>query len=284
MDIGRRICQMLVLGPVALGPAAMASAPSPLASPPPGVVGKSLGDVIVSDKGAKAHETDAGQAALHSASAMKKQAHSLVGEEREAGLLRAAAAYGAVADAEKFGVLDRVEGAFRAGEILRARGLVEEAQGKFSQAVALGEPVDEPHVRMFAARALLEEAHQRRREGEVEDALESYAAVRSRFGDCDRPGTHAVSWTGKLLLKEGRLDEARLTLLDFEPFLPDYPLDAVRNVDALVDALVAQGEADKAYEAVASLEDAVSGGGETMTQAVKASLDALRDKVGQSGY
>lgn len=276
---------MLFLVPVLLGPAVMASGPSPVAAP-----GGLLGDVVTSkaatasEPGELVLETEAGQEALRSASGTKKKAYALEGEEREAVLLEAAAAFGAVADAEEFGVLDRVEGAFRAGEILRARGKAGEAAARFALTVELGEPVVEPAVREFAARALLEEGHQLRREGEADRALGVYEAVRGRFSECARPCTHAITWSGKILLKEGRIEEARSTLLIFEPFIPEYPLGAVRNVDALVDALVAQGQAERAYEAVASLEDSISKKGVTMTETTTRALEALRDKVSQSGY
>lgn len=124
---------MLFLVPVLLGPAVMASGPSPVAAP-----GGLLGDVVTSkaatasEPGELVLETEAGQEALRSASGTKKKAYALEGEEREAVLLEAAAAFGAVADAEEFGVLDRVEGAFRAGEILRARGKAGEAAARFA--------------------------------------------------------------------------------------------------------------------------------------------------------
>jgi len=276
---------MLVLVPIGLGPIAMASGlSSPAALQAPGLTGRSLGDVIAAENDEPVLESDAGQAALHSAGALKKHSYALEGEEREAGLLRAAAAYGVVADSEAFGTLDRVEGAFRAGEIYRARGKVQEARTRFAQAVLLGETVAVPSVREFAARALLEEAHQLRREGELGRALEVYKAVRSRFEDCHRPCTHAVTWAGKILLKEGRVNEARRTFLDFEPFLPDYPLEAVRNVNQLVDVLVAQGEAEQAHEAVALLESSITSGGESVTQAVAPALETLRDKMRELGY
>ncbi len=262
---------------------------------PASAVGRSPGDVppdvgAVVDEGAGATpvETERGREALGAASRMKREAYALEGEAREQALLAAASAYGAVADQGDHGVLDRVEGAFRAGEILRARGLGEEAGRRFAQAVGLGEPAADPDVREFAARALLERAHRIRREGEATEALAAYGEVRGRFADRARPCSHAVTWSGKLLLAEGRVDEARDVLLDLEPFLPGRELEAVRNVDRLVEALLEAGRTEEAHEAVARVGDRMAAAaaeeGETMTAALEASLGALRDKVGHSGY
>ena len=233
-------------------------------------------------------ETEQGRAALAAASRAKKAAYALEGEAREQALLEAAAAYGAVADDEAGGALDRCEGAFRAGEILRARGLLDEAAERFSLAVTVGGPSEAPEVREFAGRALLEQAHRSRRDGALEDALSTYGAVRARFGDRSRPCAHAVTWSGKLLLAEGRVAEAREVLLDLEPFFPDRAQEAVRNVDRLVDGLLGAGEVDQAHEAVARLEARITAGsaddGETVTAGLEVALGALRDKLGRTGY
>ncbi|MDG2148691.1 MAG: tetratricopeptide repeat protein [Planctomycetota bacterium] len=229
-------------------------------------------------------ELEAGQKALHAAAALKKRAYDFDGEERESGLVRAAAAYGVVADSGHYGVLERVEGAFRAGEIYRARERLDEARQRFEQAVRLGEVVVEPAVRGYAARALLELAHQLRREGRLDEALDEYGAVRNRFGDCPRPSTHALTWSGKIQLKQGRVEEARASFLDFEPFVPDYQMQAVRNIDDLTAALVLEGEVEQAHEVVALLEAALSSTGGRLEDSVASALQSLRDKMKEFGY
>ncbi len=229
-------------------------------------------------------ETEAGAEAVRAAAALKKQAYSLVDEAREQGLLAAARAYGQVADTAQFGRLERVESAFRSGEILRARGLPAEANSRFAQSLSLGEGSDHLSVRVFASRALLEQAHQARRVGQIDQALELYDAVRIRFSDCVRACTHAISWSGKTLLRHDRVVEAQGLLLDFEAFLPDYALDAVRNAELLADTFLELGQPDQAIAAVSRLEAVFERNGESMTDAVEGALGALRDKLRESGY
>jgi tetratricopeptide (TPR) repeat protein len=276
MDVGRWMAWMLVLVSLCWGPVAAASVLLPC-RPAEDVMETGNHEVIVL-------ESEAGEAALHAAAALKKHAYGFDGEERESGLLRAAAAYGAVADAANYGALERVEGAFRAGEIYRARERPDEARLRFEQAVELGEAIAEQRVRRFAARALLEVAHQLRREGRLDEALNVYGAVRNRFGDCPRACTHAVTRSGKIHLKEGRVKEARASFLDFEPFVPDYPMQAVRNVDELAVALVLKGEVEQAHEVVALLENALSSTGASMEVPVASALQGLRDKMTELGY
>jgi hypothetical protein len=237
--------------------------------------------------GAPAVSTEAGRAALAAASAIKRGAYATSGEAREALLLDAARAYEQVANETSFGQGDRVEGAFRAGEILRSRGFVEDAVARFREASRMGSDHEHPAVRSFGARGLLELAHVVRRENDLDAALEAYTDVRQRFEKQRRQVAHACTWTIKLLVKAGRLDEAGAVALGLGPFLPDYSLEAVRNVDLIAVALMDAGRTDSAHSAVAHLEAGVRADladGETVTPQVEGALEALRAKMAASGY
>ena len=236
---------------------------------------------------ASAVSTEAGRAALAAASAIKRDAYATAGEAREALLPDAARAYEQVSLEKSFGQGDRVEGAFRAGEILRSRGFVEDAVARFREASRMGLDHADPTVRSFAARGLLELAHVVRREDDMDAALKAYADVRQRFDKQRRQVAHACTWTIKLLVKAGRLDEAGAVALDLGPFLPDYSLEAVRNVDLLAGALMEEGRTDSAHSAVARLEAGLRADladGETVTPQLEGALEALRAKMAVSGY
>jgi len=236
-------------------------------------------------------ETEAGRAALKQASAEKKAAYQLEGAAREDALIAAAASYGVVADTQTHGLLDRAEAAFRAGEILRARGRMDDAMSRFDQATELGETHGDERVggeaeelRVFAARGLLEAGHLARRTSEVDDALETYAGLEGRFPDCIRQCVQARTWSVKLLVKEERWDDARKRALELDVFLPEHGLEAIQTVRTLVEALQKAERADSASEVVAALQGRLTNHGEIMTEPVASAFGALRDMVGASGY
>jgi len=231
-------------------------------------------------------ETEAGQAALEAAGDAKRAAYALAGTEREERLLVVAETYGSVADDAAFGLRERVEACFRAGEILRAREQLEQAARRFEQADRFGRASTDDLVRSFGSRGLLELGHAQRRAGAMAAALERYAEVQTSYPEQLRSRTHAISWSGKLLIKEGRLDEARDLLMQVAPFLPDHALEAVKNVDGLVDALQEAGRAEEGVELVLRLERDLNAGSSPGAPApeVGSALAALRDKVGASGY
>ena len=85
----------------------------------------------------------------------------------------------------------------------------------------------------------------------------------------------------------GLVDEARSRALALEVYLPEYPLEAIRNVDLVAGALMAKERPEQALSALSLLEAALASErevGETMTDAERGALEALRAKMPPSGY
>ena len=230
-------------------------------------------------------DEDPARAALAEASAAKRAAQKLDDEAREPALLEVAARYDAIAGNGEFDPASRAEAAFRAGEILRARGRLAEAEPRFAKAVELG--ADAPKGREFAARGMLEQAHLKRRAHDETAALELYAQVRERFSDQRRTAATALTWRGKLLLAAGRTDEAAQALQGFATEYPEYPKDAVRNADLLAVELFESGDEAGAKAAVdrvrAALAPVVDAGGK-QGESVAGALKAMRVTEMLGGY
>lgn len=228
----------------------------------------------------------AGRAALAAASASKQAAYKLSGDAKESALLEAAQHYGAVADEASHGVHERAEGAFRAGELLRARGQVEQAVERFVQAMTLGRGAESGRAREFAARGLLEQAHVLRRDDRSDEAVALYRRVAADFPDQDHVAAQGTSWACKLLLRLDRVDEAGVLAQGFAASHPSEPVEAVRTVDEWAAVLVQDGRLDEARAAVerlrAELEPVTSGDDEKMAQRVADALAALRVTVSLS--
>lgn len=232
-------------------------------------------------------DVEAGEAALKAASRAKSAAYKVEGEARTAALLDVAREYGAVADTVRFGVDARAEAAFRAGELLRARSRPEEALARFGQATSLGEAAEAGSpARSFAARGLVEQAHALRRSDEIEAALGLYAQLDRRFPEQLKSRVHARSWTVKLLVRAGRLEEALPHVNEFATQHPDRPVEAVKAATELAEALVEAGRADEASALATAVENQVVPGdsGEPVAERLTSALDALRVTVSQSGY
>jgi tetratricopeptide (TPR) repeat protein len=230
-------------------------------------------------------DEDPARAALAEASAAKRAAQKLDDEAREPALLEVAARYDAIAGNGDFDPAARAEAAFRAGEILRARGRLAEAEPRFAKAVELG--ADAPKGREYAARGLLEQgapqAPRPRRAGRARALRAGASALR-------RPAAHgatAMTWQGKLLLAAGRTDEAAQALQGFATEYPEFPKDAVRNADLLAVELFESGDEAGAKAAVdrvrAALAPIVEAGGK-QGEAVAAALKAMRVTEMLGGY
>ena len=230
-------------------------------------------------------DEDPARAALAEASAAKRAAQKLEDPAKDSALLEVAGRYDTIADNADFDAASRAEAAFRAGEILRTRGRLEESALRFSKAAELG--VDVPKGREFAARGLLEQAHLRRRAHDDAAALELYGQVRARFADQRRTAAHAMTWSGKLLLAAGRVEEASPLLQGFAAEYPEYPKDAVRNADLLAVELFEAGDEARAKAVVDQLRKAlapvVDGGGK-QAEAVAEALKDMRATELLGGY
>jgi hypothetical protein len=247
----------------------------------PVVLGAVLGGAVP-----RAHaDEDPGKAALASASAAKRAAQKLEGEERGTALRAVTTQYDAVSADEAFDRAVRSEAAFRSGEILRTLKEAEAADARFLRATELGAEVEEG--RAFAARGLLERAHLRRRAGEVDAALTLYGEVRERFAVERRSAAHAMSWAGKVLLGADRLAEARPVLVGFGEAYPEYPKEAVRNADLVAVELMEAGDEAGARQIVAELRAQMAPvleAGDKTAASVQTALDAMKVTEMFGGY
>ncbi len=225
-------------------------------------------------------ESEAGQVALDAASAARKAAYREAGEARAAGLLVAAQLFGAVADDASLGPAQRAEGAFRAGEILRAQDRGEDARQRFQLAASL---TDDPDAQSFPARALLELAHLARRAGDDAEALALYGRIGRDFATERRTAAHALTWTGKLLLKEDgwteNTERGVEALLRFGSTYLEYAGEAVRNADIAAVRCAQEGDRKRAALILASIrarcvEPLAKGG--RKAQKLQASLDRMK--------
>ncbi|MFT5288473.1 MAG: tetratricopeptide (TPR) repeat protein [Planctomycetota bacterium] len=136
------------------------------------------------------------------------------------------------------------EGAFRAGELLRADKDLDAARAEFKLARKLG--VGTP----FRARARLELGHLARRLGDLRQALDHYLALASDSGAAVRHRENGWLWAGRCWWQRGAHVEARrawngVAERALDPFL------ALRAHDELTLAWIEEGELK---EAAAQLE------------------------------
>ncbi|MHC5212363.1 MAG: hypothetical protein ACYTG2_16740 [Planctomycetota bacterium] len=230
-------------------------------------------------------EDDPARVALDAASAAKRVAQKLEGEERSAALREVSTRYDSISADDVFEAAARAEAAFRSGEILRALKEGEAADARFLRATELG--AESEDGRGFAARGLLERAHLRRRAGDVEAALTMYGQVREQFAGERRSAAHAMTWMGKVLLADERLAEARPVLLGFCEAFPEYPKEAVRNADLLAVELVETGDEAAARVVVAEMRARMAPlleAGDKQSAALQAALDAMKVTGMLGGY
>ncbi|RKY20452.1 MAG: hypothetical protein DRQ55_07660 [Planctomycetota bacterium] len=203
-------------------------------------------------------DIERGRAALTAAAAQRQAAYKLDGQAREAGLLAAAAAFGQVADDQGLSVDARVEAAFRAGELLRARGQGPQAAQRFGQAVHQGrdaKPVSaHASAATFGARAQLELGHARRRADQLEPALAAYAEVRAFFAGQAKQVGQAAGWRARLLVRDGQLAQAEAEAAVLAQLVSEDPLEAVRCADAVALALAEEGHEDAARRVLTLLD------------------------------
>jgi tetratricopeptide (TPR) repeat protein len=131
------------------------------------------------------------------------------------------------------------EAAFRAGELLRAGGGVEEALREFESARGLGAGTP------FRARAELEIGHLHRRGGRVREALDAYLVVRADASAARSYRDEAGLWAGKAWRELGHARDARRAWMGIARGAED-PLDRVRAYDLLALDLVDSGDLEGA--------------------------------------
>ena len=167
---------------------------------------------------------------------------SMAGREaRERALRREMAieAYRAVRKHHPRASSSGAEGAFRAGELLRAVGRTEEALEEFEKARELGSKTP------FRARASLEIGHVHRREGRRRVALDAYLRVASDPRAAHEHRDDAWLWAGCVWKDLGRLREARDAWRGVTRSGSD-PIDRILAFDYLALAWVDAGDLEAA--------------------------------------
>jgi len=223
--------------------------------------------------------------ALSEASASKREAQKLSGEEREQAMLAVTARYAAIAEDVSYAAAGRAEASFRAGELLRGAKQFEEAAVMFARATELGSSAAGGEE--FAARGLLESAHLKRRARDVAGALTLYGAVRERFPGEKRSAAHAVTWQGKLQLQSDQREQGMATLLGFRELFPEYPAEAVRNADLVALEQLEAGDDAGARQTVEQVQKAMEGivaEGGKRAESVGKALAAMRVTEQLAGY
>ena len=169
------------------------------------------------------------EAQLKAAYAVKKQSHGKEGEEKRQILLAAVAAYAEVGvrfPEDKEGC---ATAAFRIGEIQRSIGEAAAAEKAFQEVLVHGSPED------LVARALLELGHLKRREKELERAIDLYGQVARQCPGARKRGATALLWIAKCHRSLKSWNDARTTL---RTILEDY-IDEPRSVISAYDLIAA---------------------------------------------
>lgn len=165
------------------------------------------------------------------------------------------------------------EAAFRAGEIYRSLKMNVEAERSFQE--VLRHDVGG----VFAARALLEIGHLHRRAKAYDEALAAYRKVLKQCPEARSQCADAVTWIGKVLLRKKAYDEARRVLLEFADKFPEFPEDAIRNIDLAAASLLQEGkkaEAEALVEKWRAHFEALLGKDERLDRRITRALERMR--------
>jgi|GEM_PF-3276554 len=180
------------------------------------------------------------QIKLKAAWDLKRTSFKKPKEDKERILLEVAQAYQQIiAELPEF-TQECAQAAFRAGEIYRTVGRLKQAEATFLQALEL-----DPKG-TFAARSLNEVGHLYRRKKDYATALAYYQRVQGEYTAIRKEAAAAVTWTGKVYLRLKEYDRGRQVLLGFMEMFPEFPEQAVRNVDRVVLSLIEEGRSEDA--------------------------------------
>ena len=135
------------------------------------------------------------------------------------------------------------EAAFRAGELLRAAGRLDEALVELRIARELGQG------NPLAVRAELEVGHVHRRSGRFELALDAYCSVQAHPDAPQRFRDDAGLWEGRAWLELGRPEDARRSWERVARAAED-PVDRVRAFDLMALAWIESGDLEAAAGAL----------------------------------
>lgn len=212
--------------------------------------------------------------ALAAAAKLKREATGKKGEEKLEALLRAARGYERAARELAEEKPAFTEASFRAGEIWRTLRHEEDAARCFAAASA-----ESAAAPAFAAKAWLELGHQHRRQTRLDEALRCYEKVLSITPEQRRECVRALTWQGKVLVDQKNEKDGHAALLAVGQRYPEFPLDDIRNVDAVAVDWIKAGRAAEAKALVDDLIERRSepeDGEDEVEPAVRRALEKLK--------
>jgi tetratricopeptide (TPR) repeat protein len=227
----------VVLGVWVMGVAAGAARGAPITSPAP--LG---GPVVRQDDEPAAGERISGEEALKRAYAIRKRSFGKEGEDKRSILLEAVAAYRTILTRHADEPRTAAAAALRAGDLCRGLGRLEEAFDLYGKAVAI------PEAGESAARALLEIAHLLRRAERVEEAVQTYRDVGSRFPEEGNAVSQALLWVGKIEHERRNLDAARAAWTELVTRFDEPETRVVSAYDFLASSHIDEGNETRARE------------------------------------
>lgn len=189
------------------------------------------------------------QDALAQAGRVRREAYGQEGEPKLAAMQKAARAYEQVAAGHAGAAEVVAEAWFRAGELWRSMRNEEEARRCFTAATKCAGATPE-----YPARSLLELGHLERRQKRFDDALKIYARVLDLKPEPRHKCAQALTWRGKVQIEMKDVEQGHATLLSVGQRYPDFPLDDIRNVDAVAVDWI---EAGRVAEARRLVDDCV---------------------------
>jgi hypothetical protein len=188
---------------------------------------------------------------LRRAGALRRGPQGQDPEERARTRASSVAAYRAVRTHFPADTAACAEAAFRAAELLRADGEIDEARAEFTLARDLGARTP------FRVRALLELGHLERRGDTRDAALAAYEAVLADPSASRGQRDEASLWIGRVHHDAGRIEDARRAWQRVADGAED-PLDRVRAWDALAGILIDAGDLEGAAGALERCRESVA--------------------------
>ena len=210
---------------------------------------------------------------LKEAWSLRRTSFKKKGEEKRKILLETVDRYRSVMQEFPEAKAACAEASFRAGEIYRSLKMTEEAKGAFEGVLRY-----DTHG-PFAARALLELGHIHRRAKAWDPALAFYRRVIAQCPKERDRCADAFTWTGKVLLRKKAYEKARKVLVEFADKFPEFPEDAIRNIDLAAASLLQEGrqaEAQALVEKWRAHFEAMLGKDERMDRRLERALERMK--------
>jgi tetratricopeptide (TPR) repeat protein len=194
---------------------------------------------------------ESAQAQLQYAQMLRQAVRGTEGDARSAARKSAIAGYRAVHEYFPGDAAACAEGAFRAGELLRAANENEAALSEF--AIARDKGAGTP----FRGRGLLEIGHVERRTQKFQEALLAYEAVLSDTATTQRQKDDASLWAGHVYAALKRPDDAHRAWQRVADSAED-PIDRIKAFDCIAQAAIEKGDLDGASALLERCHEAVS--------------------------